>query len=111
MASTGGAVAAVSTSGQSAASNTELWAVISSSGQILSGRGVTSASQPFGTGTYQVLFNRNVVKCAYAVTTRSPSSIVFAEPRNHHKNGVYVQIENPSTSSDQNATFSLQVEC
>ncbi len=109
MATTGGAVAAVSASGHTS-KTTELWAVISGTGHVISGNGVKSTSQPFGPGTYQVLFNRNVVKCAYAVSRRYPPGFDYAEPRSHHKNGVYVQIEN-TTGTSENDTFSLQVAC
>jgi hypothetical protein len=118
MALGGGAVAATSASDNAqdhkiasgVVKKNTLWAVVSPAGSIMSGRNVTSADQPFGTGTYEVIFNRNVRACSYTVTERFPGGATMAEPRSHNKKGVYVQTYDPSGLKSDN-TFSLQVEC
>lgn len=91
---------------------TALWAVVASNGSLVRGSGVTAASQPFGTGTYQVEFNRDVSGCAYAVTPTGQAVMDFAQPRGGNPNAVYVQFETAtSTPAKINSSFNLAVFC
>jgi hypothetical protein len=76
----------------------------------MSGHGVTSAKQLSTTGTYQVLFNRKVVKCSAVASAHFPSGFIEVEPRDHHKNGEFVAIWDQS-DIQTNETFDIQVEC
>jgi hypothetical protein len=89
---------------------TALWAVINPDGSTKSGSGVTGSHQPFGAGTYEVDFNRNVSNCSYTATPWESPFFIIAEPRDATPDGVYVEIYEPSkTPSD--ATFNLAVFC
>jgi hypothetical protein len=50
-----------------------LFAVINANGTVVRGLGVASA-QRFGNGLYEVIFNRNVSRCAYVATLGDPST-------------------------------------
>jgi hypothetical protein len=89
---------------------TALWAVINADGTTASSSGVTGSLQPFGAGTYEVDFNRNVSKCSYSATPWESPYFIIAEPRDAVPDGVYVEIYNP-TKVPTSDKFSLAVFC
>jgi hypothetical protein len=96
--------------GQSA---TALWAVVNSNGSLASkSSAVTSSGQPFGTGTYEIDFDRDVSKCSMIATPRGASAFIIAEPRSAVPNGVYVQINQAANwSTLESEAFNLAVFC
>ena len=50
-----------------------LWAVVTATGAVVRNNGATSATQ-LTTGEYQVVFARDVTKCAYGATVGSPDA-------------------------------------
>jgi len=98
--------------GDQGAPATALWAEIGPTGNVLKGRGVVGASQPFGEGTYEVNFNRDVTGCTYQATSAEyPGAILLAEPRNDVPNGVYVEPAEVFEGSPIDNQFSLAVFC
>jgi hypothetical protein len=88
---------------------TRLWAVINADGSLARGSGATSSTD-LGTGTYQVLFNRDVTACSYQATRSDVQGLILAQPRNHHPNGVYVGVYTP-TNAPTSSGFNLAVFC
>ena len=93
-------------------------AVVSSIGQLIRNRGVTSAART-NTGRYQVIFNRDVRGCAYVATVGDTSAAgppagtasVRSLPTN--VNGVDVRTVDYNTNGDvlANKPFHLIVSC
>lgn len=94
------------------------WAVISSAGTLISGKGVKSSSS-FGTGSYKVKFNKGIKKCAVLVTAgdSSPNATGLASmtfwtrphAKNHRVLEVYSYDNDTKTHSDTG--FSILVQC
>jgi hypothetical protein len=79
---------------------------------VLKGSGALGASLPFGEGTYQVDFNRNVSGCTYQATSAgNPSALLVAEPRDNTPNSVYVEATDSYEGERVEAKFSLAVFC
>jgi hypothetical protein len=81
--------------GAPGANATALWAVVADDGTLARGSHVTSVAQPFGTGTYEVIFDRDVSGCAFLAglggsDTESPVGEVSATRRGGNANGVYL---------------------
>jgi hypothetical protein len=87
------------------------WAVVNSNGTLAAGKRVTSASK-LDTGTYEIVFTRDVSGCAYQATVRGGSfgGEFAAEPRTDNANGVFVTtwLSN-GTAADK--PFQLMVIC
>ena len=93
-------------------------AVVSSIGQLIRGRGVSSAART-STGRYQVIFNRDVRGCAYVATVGDTSAAgppagtasVRSLPTN--VNGVDVRTVDYNSNGDTlaNKPFHLLVSC
>lgn len=96
--------------GEPGSSGNELWAVINANGTIASSNGVTGALQPFGTGTYEIDFNRDVSECSYSATPWQDPLFIIAEPRDLTPDGVYVEIYEPS-KTPTDAKFNIAVFC
>jgi hypothetical protein len=88
---------------------TRLWAVINAAGGKVRGSGVTS-SDNFGTGSYEVIFNRNVTGCSYQATRSDSPGLILVQPRSDHPNGVFVGVYTPANAST-NSGFHLAVFC
>lgn len=98
--------------GDTGAPATSLWAEISETGSVRKGSGVVSALQPFGEGSYEVNFNRDVRECTYQATSSDyPGMIVLVEPRDHDPNGVYVETTEEVGAPPVNNQFDLAVFC
>lgn len=98
--------------GNPGAPATSLWARISKPGEVTKGSGVVNASQPFGAGTYEVTFNRDVSGCIYQATSSNfPAMFVLAEPRSEDSHGVYVETTEAVKGSSVNDGFDLAVFC
>jgi hypothetical protein len=98
--------------GDTGAPATALWAEISATGKVLKGSGVVSAKQPFGEGTYEVNFNRDVTGCTYQATSSSyPGMFVLVEPRDNDPDGVYVETTKEVKGPSVNDQFDLAVFC
>lgn len=98
--------------GDPGASATALWAEIDGTGKVLKGSGVVSAKQPFGAGTYEVNFNRDVTGCTYqATSSHYPGMFVLVEPRDSDPNGVYVETSKEVEGTSVNNQFDLAVFC
>jgi hypothetical protein len=95
-----------------------LWAVINADGTTARGSGVQSSKKdtPAGTGEYDVIFKRNVSKCAYVAS--------FADPRQTGEvsassmgpgtpNGVFVQTHSSNGTNEvyRDKPFHLAVFC
>ena len=59
-----GATGPAGPAGPAGAAATNLFAVVSASGQLIQGSGVTAVSHQNGSANYIVIFNRNVSRCA-----------------------------------------------
>ena len=96
---------------------TSYTAVVNSAGKLIRGTGATGASQPEGTGTYEVDFTSDVTGCAYAATIGEPSSKGF-EPagfitvvgRSGVANGIFVQTY-AHNGKLKNLPFHVDVGC
>jgi hypothetical protein len=98
--------------GDTGAPATALWAEISADGEVVKGSGVVNSSQPFGEGTYEVNFNRNVTGCTYQATSSAfPGAIVLVEPRENDPNGVFVETTETVGGPEFDNQFDLAVFC
>jgi hypothetical protein len=101
--------------GANGLSATALWAVVNFDGALVRGSGVTSSTKT-STGTYSVVFNRNVTGCAYvgslgtaSLGSPPPGSFgatnLFLSP-----NGIFVKTRNPA-GADTDSAFDVAVFC
>ena len=94
---------------------TKLSAVVSSTGVLDRGQGVTSAAR-LGLGGYSVVFNQNVSACTYVAT---PGGIAGTTPHGHlsvgrlggNANGVFIAARNGADTTDLDISFHLIVLC
>ncbi len=101
--------------GPAGAGATGLWAAVNSSGSFARSVGTTSAGR-LGTGSYEVIFNKDVSGCGYVATlgnatTDTPGSgEISVAPRKNNANGVRVQtFSDTGTATDE--SFFLAVFC
>ena len=92
-----------------------LFAVITSDGVLVRGRGVTSVTKLGGSGAYEVIFDRDVSKCAYTASVGPPTTgTVLGEvniaTRGGNDNGVFVDT-NTSEGAAADKSFHLHVIC
>ena len=95
---------------------TSLWAVVASDGTLARGSaGTTSAS--IGTGSYEVIFDRDVTGCAYQATNgltgsagSPPGGEVGVVGRATNVNGVFVKTRD-SAGAETPLGFHLAVFC
>jgi hypothetical protein len=92
------------------------FAVVNANGITARGRGVVS-SQSLGTGFYEVIFNRNVTRCAYVATVGSsatsgtePTGEMTVVGRAGNVNGVFLT-STDSTGAAADRGFHLQILC
>jgi hypothetical protein len=87
------------------------WAVVNAGGNLTGGKRVASASK-IDTGTYVVVFTRDVSGCAYQATVRHGSfgGEFAAEPRTGNANGVFVTTWS-SAGAAADRPFQLMVIC
>jgi hypothetical protein len=114
----GGAIAAL----DSKSSKSPRWAVVSADGELMRGRGATSARQLFTgrgvEGSYQVTFNRNVRRCGLMATIGRTNSAAFDPQageigvayRNGKRKAVYVKTRD-SDGLEADRSFHLAVLC
>jgi hypothetical protein len=92
-----------------------LFAVVNASGSIARSNGTTSAGH-LGTGDYEVIFNKDVSKCAYTASAGSAGTgtpgALFASvgSRDKNANGVEVTTFNAAGAATD-APFHLAVFC
>jgi hypothetical protein len=94
--------------------NEELWAVVDPGGLLVRGNGVASSAS-VGSGTYEVIFKRNVTKCAYVATLGepplgTPPGEIAAAGRGGKPKGVFVATYN-SAGTVTPRGFTLVVHC
>lgn len=94
-----------------------LFAVVNANGTLARGSGATSSSQPEGTGTYEVIFNRNVSQCAFNATIGLAGTTGSSDPgfvnvvgRFTTPNGVFVTTDDTAGTAT-NLGFHLSVTC
>jgi hypothetical protein len=98
--------------GAQGAPATALWAEVSKTASLIKGSGATGASEPFGEGTYQVDFNRDVSACTYQATSSGfPGAIVLVEPRDKRPASVFVETTKVFGGPPTAGQFSLAVFC
>jgi len=80
------------------APNTSFTAVVKATGELVRGVGATAASQPEGTGTYEVDFTNDVTSCSYVATVGQPKStgsqpaaFITVVGRSGVPNGIFVE--------------------
>jgi hypothetical protein len=89
-----------------------LWAHVSSGGSLAGGSRVTSVTRPTIGGGYEVDFDRDVSKCAYAVTPgASDPSEAGADSLVSNPDGVFVSFTDASNQTGVDADFYLTVTC
>ena len=98
-------------------SATALWAVVNGDGSLARGSHVASTSQPFGTGTYEVIFDQDVSACSFLATLSDPGDSNQGGPgeigttgRLTTNDGVFVTVFD-SSGAYANAPFALAVFC
>lgn len=103
--------------GANGKSATTLWAVVESNGTLARGSGVVKTDQPFGTGTYEVVFNQNVFQCAYITglgdggdTAAEYKGNVAVTHRDGNPNAVFVRGFD-ATGTLANQPFHIAVFC
>jgi hypothetical protein len=109
-----GLVAVLGTAGTAAADSN--WAVVSFTGKLLRGKQVLSVAKFGSDGTFEVIFKRNVAKCAYVASVGDGGDgfpgvgFAIVAGRENNPNGVVV-----TTFDDQGAriprSFHLKVFC
>jgi hypothetical protein len=94
----------------------QLWAVVNRNGRVARGQGALDANR-LGRGAYEVLFDRNVRRCAYTATIGLSGSEGFEAPgeitvvgRVGTPNGVFITTHN-SSGRLANRGFHLVVNC
>lgn len=92
-------------------------AVVSAAGHLVRGSGATAASQPEGTGTYEVDFSADVTGCAYVATLGQTGSNGTAVPglitvvgRSGMPNGIFVETGDRH-GHEKNRSFQIDVGC
>ncbi|WP_271199764.1 hypothetical protein [Methylopila turkensis] len=93
-------------------------AAINADGTIARGEGViATGTTKLGLGVYEVGFDRDITRCAYAVTV-GESSIGSATPaaagvtrRSGNDNGVFIQIDNAIDGTNVDRDFFVLVYC
>jgi|SRR6185437_8401151 len=92
-------------------------AVVSAAGHLVRGSGATAASQPEGTGTYEVDFSSDVTGCAYVATLGQTGSKGTADPgmitvvgRSGVPNAIFVTTGDRH-GRDKNRSFQVDVGC
>lgn len=91
--------------------NQTAWAVVGANGTLVRSARAQS-SEKLATGNYDVIFNRDVSKCAYAATINDSTlgAEIGAEPRTTNANAVFVTTwASNGTPSDK--PFHLVVTC
>jgi hypothetical protein len=102
---------------QASATNARvLWAVVSSDGRLARDKGARDANR-LRTGNYEVIFERNVRRCAYVASIGLPGTEGMASPgqistvgRVGARNGVFVATQN-SSGGRASRGFHLVVNC
>ncbi|HMN72987.1 MAG TPA: hypothetical protein PKA55_14080 [Rhodoblastus sp.] len=89
-----------------------LAARVNPDGTLNTGAGATGASKIAGlTGTYEVIFNRDVSKCFYSASSFLSGYVATAlEPRAGNANGVYLEMQS-LTGTAVDTPFYLTVFC
>jgi hypothetical protein len=92
-------------------------AAVGAKGKLVRGSGATAASQPEGTGTYEVDFAADVSGCAYVATLGQTGSRGTADPgmitvvgRSGVPNGIFVTTGDLQ-GNDKNRSFQVDVGC
>jgi hypothetical protein len=92
-------------------------AVVGAKGKLVRGSGATAASQPEGTGTYEVDFAADVSACAYVATLGQTGSKGTADPgmitvvgRSGVSNGIFVTTGDLQ-GQEKNRSFQVDVGC
>ncbi|MGB8699722.1 MAG: hypothetical protein WCD18_09930 [Thermosynechococcaceae cyanobacterium] len=91
------------------------YAVINTDGTIARNLGAVSAKK-ISTGTYEVIFNRNVTACSYtgtigsATPTPATTGQISVSPRANNVNGVFIRTAN-STGTNTDLGFHVAVLC
>jgi hypothetical protein len=91
--------------------NELLWAVVAPDGSLEHGDGVVSSAK-LDTGSYEVIFRRDVTECAYVASIQHSSQTgeTLVEPRNGNANGVFVGTFT-SAGAPADKRFHLIVAC
>lgn len=99
------------------AAGTSYTAVVKADGVLKRGSGAVSASQPEGTGTYEVDFTADVTGCAYVATLGEPASSGIAPAgditvagRSGVPEGIFVETANIHGVL-KNRSFHVDVGC
>jgi hypothetical protein len=87
-----------------------MFALVNPSGTSTAEASRVTGVSLIGTGEYEVDFDRDVSACSYQVTSEEFSVVVLAQPRALHVDGVFVLIETPGGTS-QDDPFYLDVTC
>lgn len=106
---------------QAAPDNTLGMAIMSAvvqgdTGELNRGAGVVSSTR-INTGSYQVIFDRNVAQCSYAASSGTPYNgisrdiVVSADPLPTDVSGVSVAVTHATDGSSYDAGFHLFVFC
>lgn len=111
---------------------TAIWAVVNADGTLARGSHVTSTGRPADifstgtagptivatTGTYEVVFDRDVTGCAFSATIGTATSMdpvdpgeIWAAPRFLNANGVYVATTDSSGVTAADRPFHLALFC
>jgi hypothetical protein len=108
-----GPAGAPGAAGAAGASATALWAVIGVEGEVLSASPALVSAKKLtpGNGQYEVVFNRDVSRCAYVASSHAGTGVdVAAEPREGNANAVFVSPTVDEAQALDNA-FSVGVFC
>jgi hypothetical protein len=91
-----------------------MWATVNEDGTLADGSRVVSQAK-VGTGTYEVIFDRNLTECAYTATSRVATvsdgdNMVSVDARLGNANGVFVWVETDGGATED-APFYVAVHC
>jgi hypothetical protein len=104
-----GAPGAAGAKGDQGAPATRLWAIVNASGTPARGAGLT-ASTRLTTGSYEVVFDRDVSACSYQATISTSAGEVAVRPRPSVPSGVEVSTFS-GTGGISDRAFHLAVFC
>ncbi len=112
-----GATGSAGAKGETGPAPTTLWAVVEFNGVLVrGGTGTVSSSSILSANKYQVIFNRNVSKCAYIATPAStaaglpPVGFVSVATLEENPDGVFVETFTAKDEAVQES-FDLAVFC
>ncbi len=111
-----GAVGETGPRGEAGPMGSVLWAVVRADGTLIRGAGISASRAESTPGRYEVVFNRNVARCAYIATLGSTSNSlphngqIGVATSSRNEDSVFVKTDN-GQNEESAESFHLAVFC